>query len=73
MKSLLLIIATGASFFLSFYTDSLFQDIEPAATMGFIKEMKQTCQSKPDTREHSYILCECSIWSLTKTIQTHEK
>lgn len=36
MKSLLLIIAIGAFFFLSFYVDSLFQDIELAATMGFI-------------------------------------
>ncbi|HPW66478.1 MAG TPA: hypothetical protein PLS84_05280 [Salinivirgaceae bacterium] len=36
MKSVLLIFAIGAFFFLSFYVDSLFQDIELAATMGFI-------------------------------------
>ena len=36
MKSVLLIISISIFFFLSFYIDSLFQDIELAATMGFI-------------------------------------
>ena len=36
MKSILLIISISIFFFLSFYVDSLFQDIELAATMGFI-------------------------------------
>jgi len=35
-KSVLLIIAIVAFFFLSFYVDSLFQDMELAVTMGFI-------------------------------------
>jgi len=36
MKSVLLILSISIFFFLSFYVDSLFQDIELAATMGFI-------------------------------------
>ncbi len=36
MKSALLIISIGIFFFFSFYVDSLFQDIELAATMGVI-------------------------------------
>ncbi len=36
MKSVLFMIAIGAFFFLSFYVDSLFQDIALAAIMGFI-------------------------------------
>jgi uncharacterized membrane-anchored protein len=35
-KSVLLVIAIGIFFFLSFYIDSLFQDLELAATMGVI-------------------------------------
>lgn len=36
IKSILLVISISAFFFLSFYIDSLFQNIELAATMGFI-------------------------------------
>lgn len=36
MKSVLLMLSISIFFFLSFYVDSLFQDIELAATMGFI-------------------------------------
>lgn len=36
IKSVLLVVSISIFFFLSFYIDSLFQDIELAATMGFI-------------------------------------
>ena len=36
IKSVLLVVSISIFFFLSFYVDSLFQDIELAATMGFI-------------------------------------
>lgn len=36
IKSVLLVFSISFFFFLSFYVDSLFQDIELAATMGFI-------------------------------------
>ncbi len=36
IKSVLLIVSISIFFFLSFYVDSLFQDMELAATMGFI-------------------------------------